>query len=315
MTDPIQDVPPSMWAVRMQAPGGPGALQLERIATPVPAAGEALVRVHAAAITRDELTWPADRLPATPSYELAGDVVARATGVDVVAVGEAVWALAPFDRDGAAAEYIVLPAELLAPKPTTLSEEESAAVPLAALSAWQGLFDHGGLQGGQRVLIHGAVGGVGQFATQLARSRDAYVLGTTSAAEADLARSLGAHEVLDPAAFAEGLEPVDLVFDTVGGERLARSPAVIRPGGRLVSIAEEPSRVDPGREVGATYFVVEPNRSQLVRLGALIDAGDLRVEVDSVYALEDARAAFGRSAERGKRGKVVLRVLGGVADA
>ena len=145
-------------------PGGPSELVLTRIATPTPGSGEVLVRVHAAAITRDELTWPTDRLPATPSYEVSGEVVAVASDVDTVAIGEAVWALAAFDRDGAAAEYLAIEDGLLAPKPATLDHESSAAVPLAALSAWQGLFDHGGLQEGQRVLIHGAAGGVGQFA-------------------------------------------------------------------------------------------------------------------------------------------------------
>ena len=147
-----------------------------------PGAGprEALVRVHAAAITRDELEWPLDRLPAIPSYELSGVVAALGPVVGDVAVGDAVYALTAFDRDGVAAEYAAVPAALLAPKPRRLDHVESAAVPLAALSAWQGLFEHGGLEAGERVLIHGATGGVGHFATQLARRRGAYVTATTS---------------------------------------------------------------------------------------------------------------------------------------
>jgi NADPH:quinone reductase-like Zn-dependent oxidoreductase len=223
-----------------------------------------------------------------------------------VAAGEPVFALTGFDRDGVAADYAAVPADLLAPKPGSLGHVESAAVPLAALSAWQGLFVHGALDQGQRVLIHGAAGGVGQFATQLARHRGARVIGTTSPAGADLVRQLGAHEVLDGTGFEDAVEPVDLVFDTVGGERLARSPSVVREGGRLVSVAEEPAA--SGAPITTSYFVVEPDRGQLVELGRLIDRGALRVAIDSVFALEDARAAFERSLASGKRGKVVLRV-------
>lgn len=138
MAGTAQGIAPTMWAVRLNAPGGPSELVLERIETPRPGVGEALVRVHAAAITRDELDWSTDRLPATPSYELSGVVAALASDVDTLAIGEPVWALTGFDRDGAAAEYIVVPAGLLAPKPRTLDHVQSAAVPLAALSAWQG---------------------------------------------------------------------------------------------------------------------------------------------------------------------------------
>ncbi|MEO8424100.1 MAG: NADP-dependent oxidoreductase [Actinomycetota bacterium] len=316
MTGTEHGIEPTMWAIRLHAPGGPSELVLERIETPQPGPGEALVRVHAAAITPDELGWPTDRLPATPSYELSGEVAVVAPDVDTVAVGEPVWALAAFDRDGAAAEYIVVPAALLAPKPRTLDHEGSAAVPLSALSAWQGLFDHGGLGEGGRVLIHGAAGGVGHFATQLARGRGSYVVGTTSAASVERARSFGAHEVLDPASvrFEDSLEPVDLVFDTVGGELLERSLAIIRPGGRLVSVAEEPPEIAPERKIETTYFVVEPNRAQLVALAAMIDAGDLRPAIDSVFPLSDAVAAFERSMASGKRGKVILRVVGGIPD-
>ena len=314
MTATEQDIPPEMWAIRLHGAGGPEALVLERIRTPEPGAGEALVRVHAAAITPDELTWPTDRLPATPSYELSGEVVAVGPDVDALAVGDPVWALADFDRDGAAAEYVVVRAAILAPKPTTLGHEESAAVPLSALSAWQGLFDHGALEEGQRVLIHGAAGGVGHLATQLARRRGAYVIGTASPSSAELARGFGADEVLDATngRFEDSLEPVDVVFDTVGGDLLQRSLAVIRPGGRLVSVAEEPPDVGPDRKIETTYFVVEPNRDQLVELAAIVDAGELRPAIDSVFPLSDARAAFERSLASGKRGKVILRVVDGV---
>lgn len=302
-------VPASMRAVRLHSAGVSG-LAFEEIETPRPRDGEALVEVHAAAITRDELDWPVDRLPAIPSYELSGIVVALGEGVEAVAVGQAVYALTSFDRDGVAAAYSPVAADLLAPKPVRLDDAESAAVPLAALSAWQGLFDHGRLARDERVLIHGAAGGVGHFATQLARWRGAHVIATASKSGREAARAFGAHEVLDgrDGRFEDEIAPVDLVFDTVGGDRLERSPAVLQKGGRLVSVAKEPPETAPGAEIDSHYFVVEPNRRQLVDIARLIDDSVLRVAVDSVFPLSDARAAFERSLASGKRGKVVLRV-------
>jgi NADPH:quinone reductase-like Zn-dependent oxidoreductase len=188
-------VPRTMKAIRLHAPGVDG-LRHETIETPPLRAGEVLVEVHAAAITRGELEWPLDRLPAVPSYELSG-VVADADDVAEVSVGDEVYALTPFDRDGVAAEYAAVAAQLLAPKPASLSHVESAAVPLPALSAWQGLFVHGRLAAGERVLVHGAVGGVGQFATQLARWRGCHVIASASPGAFQAAHALGAHEVID----------------------------------------------------------------------------------------------------------------------
>jgi NADPH:quinone reductase-like Zn-dependent oxidoreductase len=280
---------------------------VETIESPRLRPGEALVRVHAAAITRDELEWPVDRLPAIPSYELSGVVDAVAADIDVVVVGQPVYALTGFDRDGVAAEYAAVPADVLAAKPSTLDHVASAAVPLAALSAWQGLFDHGGLEEGERVLVHGAAGGVGHFATQLARWRGAYVIGTASLDNLDAASELGANEVLDGKSgrFETEVAPVDLVFDTVGGDLLARSPGALRKGGRIVSVAEEPPESAPGE---ASHFVVEPSRDQLTEIARLVDEGVLRPAIDSVFPLFEARAAFERSLAHGKRGKVVLQV-------
>jgi NADPH:quinone reductase-like Zn-dependent oxidoreductase len=296
-----------MHAIRQHPPGGSASLAYEQLGVPEPAPGEALVRVHAAAITRGELDWPSARLPATPSYELSGVVELVRPDADVEA-GDEVYALSDFDREGAAAEYAVVRAELLAPKPRALGHVESAAIPLAGLSAWQGLFVHGGLEEGQRVLVHGAAGGVGHLAVQLARWRGAHVIGTTSGAGLDLVRELGADEIVDHAAmrFEAIVDEVDLVFDAAGGERLERSPSVIRPGGRLVSVAVEPPGA-PG--ISSSYFVVEPSREQLMQLASLAERGELRPHVDSVFELPDARHAFERLEER-PRGKVVLRVAG-----
>jgi NADPH:quinone reductase-like Zn-dependent oxidoreductase len=239
-------------AVRLYDDG----LKVEEVETPSPAPGEVLVRVHAAAITRDELQWPVERLPAIPSYELSGVVV----GSDGV-----VYALTPFDRDGVAAEYAVIPPDVLAPKPLRLSHVEAAALPMGGLTAWQALFVHGRLARGERVLITGSSGGVGHIAVQLARHAGATVVESG---------------------------PADLVFDTRGGD--------VPVGERVVTIAEETP--------GAIYFIVEPDHEQLLELTALVDAGELRTEVDSVFPLTEARAAFERLAARGKRGKVVLEV-------
>jgi NADPH:quinone reductase-like Zn-dependent oxidoreductase len=293
-----------MQAARLHAAIGADALTLDEVERPQPIEGEALVRVCAAGITRDELDWPTDRLPAVPSYEFSGVVASVGAGVDAVAVGEAVYGLLTPDRDGAAAEFVVAPARVLAPKPRSLGHVECAALPLAGLSAWQGLFDHGQLEADERVLVNGALGGVGHLAVQLARCRGAHVVAAVSPGNLDGARSLGAHEVFERTADLENaLEPVDLVFDTAGGDLLARAPALLLPGGRIVSVAEQPPD-----GVAAVYFVVEQNRGQLAELTRLVDVGRLRPTIDSVFPLDDVRAAFERSGARSTRGKVVLRV-------
>lgn len=294
-----------MSAVRLKGGGGAEDVVLETLAVPAAGPGEALVRVHAAGITRGELGWPTDRLPATPSYELSGVIAGAGQGVDGLAVGDAVYALTPFDRDGVAAEYAVIPAALLAPQPRARSHVECAAVPLAALSAWQGLFNHGRLGAGQRVLVHGAGGGVGRFAVQLARWQGAHVIGTASPSGMEGARASGADEVVERTAeLVNGVEPVDLVFDTVGGEALAGSQELVRRGGRIVTVAEEaPAGVD------ALYFVVRPSREQLVEIARLVEEGVIEPAIDSVFALNDARAAFERVERPGKRGKVVIEVI------
>jgi NADPH:quinone reductase-like Zn-dependent oxidoreductase len=303
----------TMNALRMHAKAHTAAdgwgLELEQVPVPRVQPGEVLIRVRAAAITRDELEWPVDRLPAIPSYEASGVVTEVSSDVSEWRAGDEVYALTPFDRDGAACEYVAVPASVLARKPASLSHVEAAAVPMPALTAWQGLFERGGLTAGERVLVLGAAGGVGHAATQLAREHGAHVVGTASGARRRASRVLGAHEVVDDTEpFDESFEPVDLVFDTVGGDGLARSLAVARrPGGRIVSVAEEPPETD-GRDVTALYFVVEQSGDQLAELARLIDAGRFRPEVDSVYPLAEAAAAFTRVHERGKHGKVVLEI-------
>ena len=289
-----------MRAVRLHGEGI-DTLSLDEIEVPTPGAGEALVRVHAAGLTREELTWPTDRLPAIPSYELSG-VVVEAPKESDLAAGDPVVALTPFDADGVAAELAIVPWVILAPKPTELSHVEAASLPLAGLSAWQALFDHGRLEAGERVLVTGAVGGVGHLGLQLARWCGARVVAAVAPGAERLALELGAHEILGET----GSEPFDLVFDTAGGQAAADGARRLRNGGRFVSVAEEPADIPGG--VAATYFVVGPSREQLRRILELAARGEIRPLVDSAFALADTRAAFERTEARGKRGKVVLRV-------
>jgi NADPH:quinone reductase-like Zn-dependent oxidoreductase len=285
-------------------------LVYEEVETPRPGDTEALVSVHAAAITRGELDWPVDRLPAIPSYELSGTVVEVGEGVTEVNLREAVYGLTDFGRDGVAAEYAAVAAELLASKPRVMSHVEAAAIPLPALSAMQGLFDHGRLERGQRVLIHGGAGGVGAFAVQLARAHGAHVIATASSSRIETVRDLGAHEVIDHGSEDfTAIEPVNLVFDTVGGDRLIGSVSVVARGGLVVSVAERPpAGLGDGQGVETKFFIVEPDAGQLAELAILADQGRLRVLVDGTFPLDRAREAFARSQSGETQGKVILRI-------
>lgn len=308
-----------MKAVRVHARGGVEQLVYEEAPVPVPAAGEARVRVLAAGITPTELTWSATyedsdgrtRLPSVPAHELSGVVDAVGADVATVVAGETVYGLIDFVRDGCAAEFVTVLAADLAPAPQSIDHIHAAAVPLSGLTAWQGLFDHGGLQPGQRVLVHGAAGGVGSFATQLARWKQAHVIATASPRHASFLRELGVDELIDYTAerFEKRVGKVDLVLDTVGGESLKRSWAVLGEGGRLVSIVDDPGSAPAGtRGAAGTFFIVEPSRAQLVELSRLIDGGHIRPFVQAVFGLADARAAFERGLSGHQRGKIVLHV-------
>ena len=301
----------SMNAIRLHTANGPAGLVYEQIEMPQPKEGEVLIRVHAAAITRDELDWPVDRLPAIPSYEFSGVVAGVGNEVTDIAIGEEIYALSAFDRDGAAADYITVQKEFVAPKPKTINHVQSASIPLAGLTAWQGLFEHGELREGQTILIHGASGGVGQFAVQFARQRGANVIGTVSTANLAAAHRLGVDKVIDytTTQFEDVAGEVDLVFDTVGGDRLKNSPAVIRNGGKLISVASEPpkERAD-ALGIESLYFIVSPNRGQLVEIAKMVDSGILQLAIADVFPLSSAREAFERSLLPHKSGKIVLHV-------
>ncbi|OBF91065.1 alcohol dehydrogenase [Mycobacterium sp. 852002-51163_SCH5372311] len=306
-----------MKAVRLHARGGPEQLRYEDAPTPAPTAGEVRVRVQAAGITPTELTWTEtyqdrsgnSRLPSIPAHELCGVVDAVGTDVDDIALGDVLYGLIDFPRDGCAAEFVVAPAADLAPAPQTLDPVQVAAVPLSGLTAWQALFRHGRLQGGQRVLIHGAAGGVGSLAVQLARWKRARIIATASQRHESFLRELGVDQFIDYTAesFETAVGDVDLVLDTVGGETLNRSWAVLKTSGRLISIVEEPGPPPAGHAPGM-FFIVEPSRPELGELTRLIDAGELRPLVQSVFPLARARAAFEEGFAGHLRGKIVLRV-------
>ena len=314
-----------MAALRAHRRGGPEVLVVERAPVPVPAPGEVLVAVHAAAITFDELTWEetwtrdgVSRTPVIPSHEVSGVVSEVISGVTALKPGDEVYGLIRFDRDGAAAEFAAVPAVDVSAKPSTVSHSCASALPLAGVTALQALVDHAAVQQGDAVLVHGAAGGVGALAVQLAAILGAHVTVTIRSGDSGLVRSLGATRVIDvrTEAFDEGHSAYkpgyDVVIDTVGGATLDRSFAVLHRGGRLITLSAPPP---PGRAgeygVMATFFVVTPNRDQLAELAALVDDGRLRVELAGTFPLANGREAFesGRRPNR-RAGKTVIVVRG-----
>ncbi|MFD1657717.1 NADP-dependent oxidoreductase [Streptomyces caeni] len=307
----------TMHAVRGHRRGGPEQLTYEVAPRPVPGGGEVLVAVRSASITLGELDWDATwtdrldgsgnpRVPVIPSKEVSGAVAEAGPGVTDWAVGDEVYGLIPFTRDGAAAEFTAVPAAVLAAKPPRLDHDHAAALPLAGLTAWQGLVRHGGLRPGSRVLVHGGSGGVGSLAVQIAVALGASVIATATAEGADFVRALGADLVVDYRLqrFEDHVRDVDLVLDTVGGDTQERSWQVLRPGGVLVSIVAPP---DPSKE-GGVFFVVEPDRAGLEELSRLVAEGRLVPRVDRVVPLERAAEAYVALEERHRRGKIVIEV-------
>ena len=291
-----------MTALRAHRRGGPEVLVVERAPVPVPAAGEVLVAVHAAAITFDELTWEEtwSRTPAIPSHEVSGVVAEIGSDVTDFRIGNDVYGLIGFDRDGAAAEFAAVPAADLAAKPSTVSHVRAAALPLAGLTALQALVDHAAVQPGEEVLVHGGAGGVGALTVQLAVILGARVTATVRSDAGDLVRGFGAQRVIDVRSDPfDATGPYDVVVDTVGGETLNRSFAVLRRGGRLVTLsAPAPT---------AMFFVVRPNRGQLAELAELVDSGRLNVPIAETFPLAKGREAFESGRDRNRRpGKTVL---------
>ena len=281
-----------------EAAGTAGMTLVER-PEPEPAINDVVVQVHASGFTSGELTWPStwtdrlgrDRAPSIPGHELAGVVTALGYGTTGLSVGQRVFGLTDWHRGGGLAEYVAVEARNLAPLPGDVDFTAGASLPMPGLTAWQGLFEHGRLQAGQSVLVHGAAGAVGTMVTQLAREAGAYVIGTGRAADRQKALDFGAMEFVD--LDNESLEDagvVDLVFDVIGGDIQKRSAGLVRAGGTLVSVAGPPgARPADGLAVD---FVVESDRAQLGEVVQRVRDGRLRTNIGTIATLDDAVAAL-----------------------
>jgi NADPH:quinone reductase-like Zn-dependent oxidoreductase len=304
-----------MKAVRIREPAGVGGLAYEEVPDAAPGLCDVLVRVAACGITHNELDWPIwtcrsghQRTCVIPGNEVSGVVAALGYGTAGLAVGDEVFGLTDQLRDGAAAEYVAVEARNVALKPRTADHVHAAAVPRAGLTAWQALFDHGKLVKGQTVVIHGAGGAVGSTAVQLARWAGAEVIGTGRSRARALAAELGADRFLelDAGRLQDAAGQADLVVDTIGGEVLAQSPALLRPGGTLVTIKaafQPPASRD---DITTVLFVQESSRAQLAELARLVDEGHLRPQVGAVYPLARAAEAYRAKAAGGIPGRIVL---------
>ncbi len=295
-----------------QAAGMAGMTLMER-PEPQAAINDVVVQVHASGFVATELEWPStwtdrldrNRTPSILGHELAGVVTALGYGTTGLSVGQRVFGLADWYRDGTLAEYVAVEARNLAPLPRDVDFTAGASLPISGLTAWQGLFDHGRLHAGQRVIAHGAAGAVGSMVTQLAREFGAYVIGTGRAADRQRALDFGANEFVDLANEAlEDVGPVDLVIDLIGGDIGKRSARLVRAGGTLVSVVGPPeARPADGLAVD---FVVEADRAQLGEIVRRVRDGRLRTNIGTVAPLADAVAALNPT-ERIK-GKTIIRV-------
>jgi NADPH:quinone reductase-like Zn-dependent oxidoreductase len=309
-----------MKAVRIHRFGGPEVLTTDGVSWPQPKDDEVLVRVHAASVNPVDYkirsgaySVKEDQLPYTLGRDLSGTVELLGTRAHTLKQGDPIFAFIGMDR-GTYAEYVVVKAMEMAAKPDRLDHLHAAAVPLAGLTALQGLFDQGQLQAGQRVLIHGGAGGVGHLAIQFAKAKGATVLTTVSGSDLDFVRELGADEAIDYKSerFEDRARDVDLVFDLIAGDTQDRSWGVLKPGGILVStLGQPPAEKAAQHNARAAGYRAQPNPAQLGEIGRLIDDGKVRVVVDKVFPLAEAGAAQQYLERTHVRGKVVLRVADG----
>jgi NADPH:quinone reductase-like Zn-dependent oxidoreductase len=310
----------TMKAVRIHDYGGADVLKFEEAPRPQPQAGEVLIRVHAAGV--NPVDWKVREgylrqmrqyeLPLIPGWDVSGVVESVGDGVSRLKLGDEVYSRPDISRDGAYAEYIVIRESEVALKPKSIDHIHAAAIPLAALTAWQSLFDAGGLKAGQTVLIHAAAGGVGHFAVQLAKWKGARVIATASKRNHDFLRKLGADAVIDytAAKFEDVVHDVDVVLDTMAGDTQTRSWKVLKKGGILVSILSRPSQEEAAKyEARAGYVFVQPNAAQLDEIAKLADSGRLTPEIQAVFPLAEASKAQELVKAGHTRGKIVLRVM------
>jgi NADPH:quinone reductase-like Zn-dependent oxidoreductase len=308
-----------MKAIRIHNYGGPEVLKYEDAPRPEPQASEVLVRVHAAGV--NPIDWKVReghmkdfrprKFPLILGWDLSGVVEALGRGVSRFKIGDEVYSIPDPTRNGAYADYIVVREPELALKPNSLHHIRAAAVPLAALTAWQSLFDTAQLQPGQRVLIHAGSGGVGHFAVQLAKWKGAYVFATASTKNQDLLRKLGVDEPIDytQQRFEDVARKIDIVLDTLGGETQERSWSVLKKGGNLVSLVQPPSE-EKAKELGvrAAFVAGHPSGPQLAEIAKIIDSGKLAPVIDRILPLSEVRRAHELSQSGHTHGKIVLRV-------
>jgi NADPH:quinone reductase-like Zn-dependent oxidoreductase len=308
-----------MKAVYLEQTAGAEGLVAGEIPRPSPREGEVLVKVHATSVMPSELDWfttfnlpfgEPRPFPIVLSHEFSGTVESVGARVSGFSHGDEVFGFNDWFSNGAQAEYCVAKATALARKPKSLYHVQSAVVPIGALTAWQALFPKARLERGQRILIHGAAGGAGSFAVQMARWRGAHVITPISSGNFGFVRSLGANELIDyrTTRFEDVVRDVDVVFDAVGGETLERSWPLLAPGGRVVTVATQSNGASEQR-VRAAFMMVQADGSQLAQIGRLIDEGDLRVYVATIFPLAAAKLAYALARNGLRRGKVALRVL------
>jgi len=306
-----------MKAIRTHEPAGISGLALEEAPEPKPMFCEVLIKVAACGITHNELDWPIwtcraghQRTSVIPGHEVSGVVAALGFGTAGLAVGDEVYGLTDQLRDGAAAEYVAVEARNLAHKPQTVDHIHAAAIPRAGLTAWQALFDHGKLAKGQTVVIHGAGGAVGSMAVQLARWAGAEVIGTGRGHSRELVMELGAgrYIALDADSLDDAAGQADLVFDTIGGAVLAGSPALLKPGGALITVKADSPLPTSRDDIRTLVFIQESSRAQLAELARLVDEGQLRPQVGQVYPLGQAVKAYSAKAAGGVPGRPVTSV-------
>lgn len=309
----------TMKAIRVHQYGGPEVLRFEEAPRPQAGPGEVLVRVRAAGVNpvdwktregqfREALAY---RMPFVPGWDVSGVVEATGPHVTRLAAGNEVYGNPSVVRNGAYAEYAVVPEAELALKPRSVDHLHAASIPMAALAAWQGLFDVGGLRTEQKVLIHGGAGGVGSFAIQLARWKGAFIIATASGRNQEFLRNLGADLTIDyeKGRFDRVVCDADVVFDTVGGETLKRSWKVLKKGGILVSTVEQPSEEEASaRGVRGAHVSTQADPEELARIAELVDAGMVRPIVEAVFPLDQARHAQELSQTGHARGKIVIKV-------
>ncbi len=305
-------------AVRLHRFGGPEELRIEEVEHPVPRDDEVVIRVEAASLNPVDLKIRAGKMPMVRAEQLpvglgrdaSGIVETCGTRAHTLREGDAIFCSVGWDRFTHAEMLLVKALEMTA-KPARLDHVQAASVPLAALTAWQGLFDYGGLEPGQRVLIHGGAGGVGHFAVQIAKAHGAWVATTVSDRDIGFARELGADEVIDyrHQRFERAVADIDVVLDLIGGETQERSWSILEPGGIIVSTVQEPDQ-DTARERQArgVRFLAEPNAAQLEAIARLIDANEIRPSVAAVFDLDQVQEAHRALEHAHPRGKIVLRV-------